>query len=98
MGNRKQPFGYKITLGEVAIHIEEARVVKQIFKQYLLGESLQKLADTLQEQGVVKVAAEQFAALGDEEYETIRLRRQFTAATEPSAELLKSTVAEVVVD
>lgn len=224
MGNRKQPFGYKITLGEVAIHIEEARVVKQIFKQYLLGESLQKLADTLQEQGVVyddgrvwnknaiariledtryagekgypklvepeqlqavaekraqkeappqktelqkvlrklcsksvgatverqvtalldvllqtptlieqplrcqlrntssiqteldeileqqpideeraksvilKVAAEQFEALGDEEYETIRLRRQFNAATEPSAELLKSTVAEVVVD
>lgn len=53
MGNRKQPFGYKITLGEVAIHIEEARVVQQIFKQYLMGESLQKLADTLQEQGVV---------------------------------------------
>lgn len=224
MGNRKQPFGYKITLGEVAIHIEEASVVQQIFKQYLMGESLQKLADTLQEQGVVyddgrvwnknaiariledtryagekgypklieqeqlqavaekraqkaappqktalqkelrklcaksvsatverqvtalldgllqtpalieqpqrcqlrntssaqtelneileqqpideehaksvilKVAAEQYEALGDEEYETIRLRRQLTAATEPSAELLKSTVSEVVVD
>ena len=47
MGNRKQPFGYKITLGEVVIHTEEARVVQQIFKQYLAGESLQKLADTL---------------------------------------------------
>ena len=52
MGNRKQPFGYKIALGEVVIHTEEARVVKQIFKQYLMGESLQKLAETLQAQGV----------------------------------------------
>lgn len=52
MGNRKQPFGYKITLGEVVIQAEEARVVQQIFKQYLMGESLQKLAETLQEQGV----------------------------------------------
>ena len=52
MGNRKQPFGYKITLGEVVIQTEEARVVQQIFKQYLMGESLQKLADTLREQGV----------------------------------------------
>ena len=52
MGKRKQPFGYKITLGEVVIQTEEARVVQQIFKQYLMGESLQKLADTLQAQGV----------------------------------------------
>ena len=52
MGNRKQPFGYKITLGEVVIHTEEAKVVQQIFKQYLAGESLQKLADTLREQEV----------------------------------------------
>ena len=52
MGNRKQPFGYKITLGKVVIQTEEARVVQQIFKQYLMGESLQKLADTLREQGV----------------------------------------------
>ena len=52
MGNRKQPFGYKITLGEVVIHAEEARVVQQIFQQYLAGESLQKLADTLREQEV----------------------------------------------
>ena len=52
MGNRKQPFGYKITLGEIVIQAEEASVVQQIFKQYLMGESLQKLADTLREQGV----------------------------------------------
>lgn len=224
MGNRKQPFGYKITLGEVVIHTEEAKVVQLIFNQYLTGESLQKLADILQKHGVaydegrswnkntiarilednryagekgypklidpeqlravaekraqkaappqktelqkvlrklctksisssvekqvvallngllrtpalieqplqcqprnassaqaeldeileqqpideenaksciLKIAAEQYDALGDEEYETVRLRRLFTAATEPSAELLKSTVSEVVVD
>lgn len=224
MGNRKQPFGYKIALGEVVLHTEEARVVQQIFKQYLMGESLQRLADILQEQGIVyddgrswnknaiariledsryagergypklieqellqavaekrakktapsqktelqkvlrklcakrvsatverqvaalldglhqtptlieqpvrcqlrntfsaqteldeileqqpideehakslilKIAAEQYEALGDEEYETLRLRRLLTAATEPSAELLKNTVSEVVVE
>lgn len=53
MGNRKQPFGYKITLGEVVIHAEEANIVQQIFKQYLMGESLQRLADALQEKGIV---------------------------------------------
>ena len=53
MGNRKQPFGYKITMGEVVIHTEEARVVQQIFKQYLMDESLQIIADALREQGVI---------------------------------------------
>lgn len=53
MGNRKQPFGYKITMGEVVIHKEEANVVQQIFKQYLMGESPQRLADALQEKGIV---------------------------------------------
>lgn len=223
MGNRKQPFGYKITLGKVVIQTEEARVVQQIFKQYLMGESLQKLADTLREQGVtyddgrswnkntvarilednryagekgypkliepeqlqavaekrsqkaappqktelqkvlrklcsksvnatverqvtalldgllqtpalieqplrcqrrstssaqtelddileqqpideehaksliLKIAAEQYEALGDEEYETIRLRRLFTTAEKMTAELLRYAVAEVEV-
>ena len=223
MGNRKQPFGYKITLGEVVIHTEEAKVVQQIFKQYLAGESLQKLADTLREQEVtyddgrfwnkniiarilednryagekgypklieqeqlhavaekraqktappqktelqkalrklctksvsaaveqqvvsllngllqtpaliehplqrqshnassaqmeldeileqqpideehaksliLKIAAEQYEALGDEEYETVRLRRLFTTAEKMTAELLKCTVEEVEV-
>ena len=52
MGNRKHPFGYKIALGEVVVHTEEAKIVQQIFKQYLVGESLQRLADALQKQGV----------------------------------------------
>lgn len=221
MGNRKQPFGYKITMGEVVIHKEEANVVQQIFKQYLMGESLQIIADALREQGVIyddgrswnkntiarilederyagkkgypklidqeqlqavaekraqkatslqrtelqkvlrklcrktnhasveqqvealingllrtpalieqpirsqrqstspaqmeldeildqqpideehaqsvilKIAAEQYEALGDDEYETIRLRRLFTSAEKLSAELLRCAVAEV---
>lgn len=224
MGNRKQPFGYKITLGEVVIHTEEARVVQQIFKQYLAGESLQRLADILREQEItyddgrfwnkniiarilednryagekgypklieqeqlhavaekraqkaappqktelqkalrklctqgisaaveqqatallkgllqnpalieqpmrgqsrntssaqteldeileqqpideehaksliLKIAAEQYEALGDEEYETVRLRRLLTTAEKVTAELLKNTVSEVVVN
>ena len=223
MGNRKQPFGYKIASGEVVIQPEEATVVQEIFKRYLMGESLQRLADTLQEQGVIyddgrswnkntiarileddrytgekgypklieskallavaemrtqkaappqktelqkvlrklcsksinatverqvtalldgllqtpalierplrcqrrcsfsaqteldeileqqpideeraksvilKIAAEQYEALGDEEYETIRLRRLFTTAEKMTAELLRCAVAEVEV-
>ncbi len=40
-------------VGEVVIHKEEANVVQQIFKQYLMGESLQIIADALREQGVI---------------------------------------------
>ena len=47
---------------------------------------------------ILKIAAEQYEALGDEKYETIRLRHLLTAAIEPSAELLKNTVSEVVVE
>lgn len=49
---------------------------------------------------ILRLAAEQYAALGDEEYETNRLRRLFTAfecVAELNADLLKSTVSEVQV-
>ena len=46
---------------------------------------------------ILKIAAEQYKALGDEEYETIRLRRLFTTAEKITAELLKCAVAEVEV-
>ena len=49
---------------------------------------------------ILRLAAEQYAALGDEEYETNRLRRLFTAfecVAELNADLLKSTVSEVLV-
>lgn len=44
---------------------------------------------------ILKIAAEQYEALGDEEYETIRLRRLFTTAETMTAELLRCAVAEV---
>ena len=49
---------------------------------------------------ILQLAAEQYAALGDEEYETNRLRRLFSAfecVAELNADLLKSTVSEVQV-
>ena len=46
---------------------------------------------------ILKAAAEQYEALGDEKYETIRLRRLFTSAEEMTAELLRCAVAEVEV-
>lgn len=49
---------------------------------------------------ILRLAAEQYAALGDEEYETNRLRRLFSAfecVAELNADLLKSTVSEVQV-
>ena len=49
---------------------------------------------------ILRLAAEQYAALRDEEYETNRLRRLFSAfecVAELNADLLKSTVSEVLV-
>ena len=49
---------------------------------------------------ILRLAAEQYAAQGNEEYETNRLRRLFSAfecVAELNADLLKSTVSEVLV-
>ena len=49
---------------------------------------------------ILRLAAEQYAALGNEEYETNRLRRLFSAfecVAELNADLLKNTVIEVLV-
>ena len=49
---------------------------------------------------ILQLAAEQYAALGNEEYETNRLRRIFSAfecVAELNADLLKNTVSEVLV-
>ena len=49
---------------------------------------------------ILQLAAEQYAALGNEEYETNRLRHLFSAfecVAELNADLLKSTVSEVLV-
>ena len=73
------------------------------------SETQEALNDTLAQQPIdedsakvliLRLAAEQYAALGNEEYETNRLRRLFSAfecVAELNADLLKSTVSEVLV-
>lgn len=52
MGNRKLPFGYKMEQGKIVIHKEEAAIVQDIFKEYLLGKSLKGLAEAMTEQAI----------------------------------------------
>jgi hypothetical protein len=52
MGNRKQPFGYKIELGVIVIQSEEAKVVRNIFQKYNSGLSYQNICDELSKQPV----------------------------------------------
>lgn len=40
MGNRKLPFGYQMTMGEIVIHPAEAELVEKIFRRYAEGASL----------------------------------------------------------
>lgn len=44
---RHMPIGYKMTNGEVAIDVEKAEVIKRIFKDYLKGSSIRKIAREL---------------------------------------------------
>lgn len=32
MGNRKQPFGYRVVMGEIALHPQESKLVEYIFQ------------------------------------------------------------------
>ena len=50
MGNRKQPFGYKMSLGEIAIQETEAKLVQEIFRRYIEGASLNELTEVLRQQ------------------------------------------------
>lgn len=51
MGNRKQPFGYKMLMGGVVIHPREAQAVQEIFQRYLSGASFGDITDWLQNSG-----------------------------------------------
>ena len=53
MGNRKQPFGYRMTLGEITILPEEAETVRSIYLQYIAGASFKQLAKQLQAEDVL---------------------------------------------
>ena len=50
MGNRKQPFGYKVVMGEIVHHPQEAKLVEYIFRQYLSGSTFNALVVELQNQ------------------------------------------------
>ena len=52
MGNRKQPFGYKMALGEIVIQEAEAKLVQEIFRRYIAGESLNELTEALRHQDI----------------------------------------------
>ena len=52
MGNRKQPFGYKMKLGEIVPQPREAEAVRSIYLQYLAGASFKQLAEQLQTEDV----------------------------------------------
>ena len=44
MRNRNIPFGYQYQNGVLAVNAPEAKIVQQVFAQYLLGEPLSKIA------------------------------------------------------
>ena len=52
MGNRKQPFGYKMEFGEIVPQPQEAETVRSIYLQYLAGASFKQLAERLQTEDV----------------------------------------------
>ena len=52
MGKRKLPFGYRMELGEIVLHPQEAEVVRWIFQQYIKGASYTAIVQELQEQPV----------------------------------------------
>ena len=52
MGNRKQPFGYKMEFGEIVPQPQEAETVRSIYQQYLAGASFNQLTEQLQTKGV----------------------------------------------
>lgn len=53
MGNRKQPFGYRVVTGEIVLHSQEAKLVEYIFQQYLSGASFNILVAELREQPIL---------------------------------------------
>ncbi len=50
--NRKQPFGYKMELGQIVIHPEEATAVRYLFREYDQGKSFLDLTNAMKEWGI----------------------------------------------
>ena len=99
MGNRKQPFGYRMTLGEITIQPEEAETVRSIYLQYIAGISFKQLAEQLQAEEVpydedkfwnknmVSRILEDDRYIGKEEFPALITAKQFDAAQKRRKEM-----------
>ena len=99
MGNRKQPFGYKMELGEIAPQPQEAETVRSIYLQYLAGASFKQLAEQLQTEDVpydedkswnknmVARILEDDRYIGEKEFPALIPTEQFHAAQERRKEM-----------
>lgn len=52
MKNRRLPFGYRMEMGELTLHTQEAEVVRWIFEQYCEGIPYNSLVDKLEAQPI----------------------------------------------
>lgn len=52
MGKRKQPFGYRMKMGEIVLHPQEANLVAHIFQQYIAGATFNTLVQELKDQPI----------------------------------------------
>lgn len=52
MGNRKQPFGYQLVMGEIVPNPAEAELVRHIFQQYRSGATFGTLTAELRDQPI----------------------------------------------
>lgn len=47
MSNRKQPFGYRMSNGEIIVDACEAEIIKEVYCRYVSGSSFKELADIM---------------------------------------------------
>ena len=99
MGKRKQPFGYKVKLGEIVPQPQEAEAVRSIYLQYLAGASFKQLAEQLQTEDVpydedkswnknmVARILEDDRYIGEKEFPALIPTEQFHAAQERRKEM-----------
>ena len=99
MGNRKQPFGYKMEFGEIVPQPQEAETVRSIYLQYLAGASFKQLAEQLQTEDVpydedkswnknmVARILEDDRYIGEKEFPALIPTEQFHAAQERRKEM-----------
>ena len=99
MGKRKQPFGYKVKLGEIVPQPQEAETVRSIYLQYLAGASFKQLTEQLQAEDVpydedkswnknmVARILEDDRYIGEKEFPALIPTKQFHAAQERRKEM-----------